>query len=183
MLRMMGFGFLMSLVVSPVFADAERGATFGLGVSRNKYELNPASAFGLNGSDSATGWDVFAGYRLNRFLGFEANYFDGGSVNTAIGNSTVRLDGKGFGASVLGSFPIGEAFAVYGRAGYMKGELELVASGPGGTAAADDDDEAPIFGAGIRTMLDGAQIRLEYDRVEFDAIDVARVSLSVAWLF
>ena len=174
---------IAALATSAVYADQEKGFAFGIGAASNRYDLNPSQAAGLSGSDRATGWEVFGSYRFNRYAAVEATYLDGGAVDIDYLTARIHLDGKAYGGSVVGSLPIGDSFAVFGRAGYMKGDLKLRATGPGGTASATDSDEAPIVGAGFRTMFDGAQIRLEYDRIDFDAMDVDRVSLSIAWLF
>jgi len=44
------------------------------------------------------------------------------------------------------------------------------------------DDNQPFYGIGIQTMLDGAQVRLEYNKVELDFVGITLTQLSVAWL-
>jgi hypothetical protein len=39
------------------------------------------------------------------------------------------------------------------------------------------------YGAGVWGLLDGAQVRLEYSRADFDLLDAEVISLNVAWLF
>jgi hypothetical protein len=175
---------ILALASLPALADVERGPTFGVGAAYHNYDLNPEDAFGFRGSDHAYGWEAFGGWRFNRFVAVEASYLNGGHVNLNILGADVRLSGKAYGASAVGSLPIGDSgFAFFGRAGYMRGDLKIRASGPGGSASGKDHDSKPIFGAGVRAMIDGAHLRLEYDRIDWDAFDSERISLNVAWLF
>jgi OOP family OmpA-OmpF porin len=175
---------ILVLATLPAWANEERGPTFGLGAAYTNYDLNPGGAFGLRGSDHSIGWEAFGGYRFSRYIAVEASYLDGGHVDLSLLGADVRLSGKAYGASAVGSLPIGDSgFAVFGRAGYMRGDLKVRATGPGGSATGKDNDSKPIFGAGLRVMLDGAHLRLEYDRIDWDAFDSERISLNVAWLF
>jgi hypothetical protein len=175
---------LIALASGPVLAGQESGATFGLGAAWNGYDLNPGELGGISGSDHAFGWEAFGGWRFNRFIAVEASYLNGGHIDIGFTNANLRLSGRAYGASAVGSFPIGDTgLALFGRAGYMRGDLKLEASGPGGKASETIHDSQPILGAGIRARVDGAQLRLEYDRIDWDDFDSERISLNVAWLF
>jgi outer membrane immunogenic protein len=164
-------------------ADEESGLTFGVGITRNSFDLNADATSGLGGSDDSTGFNVFAGWRFNRYLSLEAIYLDAGDVEREVQDITINLDGKGYGASLMGTLPIAESFAVYARAGMMRGELDARASGPGGSIRFKTSDEEFWYGAGIWGLLDGAQVRLEYTKADFELVDTDQLSLSIAWMF
>ena len=175
---------LIGLVSVPALANEEKGPTFGIGVSHNEYKLNPSQNLGFSGSDNAIGWEVFGGWRFNRYIAAEASYINGGHVRFDVLGARVRLTGKAYGASAVASLPFTDSgFALFARAGFMRGDLEAQAVGPGGSASGKDHDSQPIIGAGMRALVDGAHLRLEYDRIDWDAFDSERISLNVAWLF
>jgi OmpA-OmpF porin, OOP family len=166
-------------------ADESRGLTLGVGGMRTEFDLNPDHAFGLTGSDRATGWQTFVGWRFNQFIAVEGLYADSGSGSAPfLGGSTLQYDAKSYGLSAVGSLPIGEAFAVYARAGYVRGEADIdIRTSTSSSSVPTDSDETALIGVGLRTVLDGAQIRLEYDRADFELTDTQLISLSVAWIF
>lgn len=137
---------------------------------------------------SDTGWKIFGGWRLNRYLGFELYYTDLGShkVDTAIvaaGNppttSHFLLTHKisGFGADAVVSTPVfTNEFAVYGRVGAFASKLKADAQLSGNLFFTNGDssetqrsaqhDETVLhygFGGEWNFRRDMA-LRLEYER-------------------
>jgi OOP family OmpA-OmpF porin len=172
MSRELMFAAILSIAATGALADENRGFAFGVGVGETFYD--PDSSTGLTGSDHATGWEVFTGYRFNQYAALEATYIDGGKIR----RNGIRLHGRAYGGSFVGSLPVGSSFAFFGRAGFMRGETKVRGAG-----IFTDEDEAPVLGVGIRGMMDVVHVRLEYNRTEFDVLDANRVSLSLAWLF
>jgi len=164
-------------------ADQQQGPTFGIGVGRNKYSVNADATGGVRGSFNTTGWSVFGGYRFTQNLAVEATYLDGGSRSNTLDGMRAKLSQKGYGASALGTLPFGGSFAIYGRAGYMHGELKGSLCDSTGCARESSGDNSLWYGAGVWGLLDGAQVRLEYSRADFDLLDAEVVSLNIAWLF
>src|SRR5690242_5745855 len=101
-------------VSGTALADQQHGFTFGIGLGQNKYSLN-ADAAGADGSFHTTGWSAFGGYRFTRNFAAEAIYLDGGSRDRSFSGITAKLDQTAYGASVLGTYPLGDTFAVYAR--------------------------------------------------------------------
>jgi hypothetical protein len=179
-------GFLAGMLVAAtacVQADENHGFEFGLGVTRTNYEISRDVTGGFRFTDHTMGYSAFVGYRFIPQLAVEAHYFDGGTGTWGCCNARVDLEGKAYGASVLGMLPLGTSVGVFARLGYMRGDLELTTQFDGDVTFATAEDEQPFYGIGIKTMLDEAQVRLEYNRSDFDLADLTLVQLSVAWLF
>jgi OOP family OmpA-OmpF porin len=164
-------------------ADQQQGPTFGIGVGRNDYSVNADATGGFGGSFNTTGWSVFGGYRFTRNFALEAAYLDGGSRGNTVDDVHAKLSQTGYGASALGTLPLGNSFAIYGRAGYMHGKLKASLCDVTGCVRGSTTDNSLWYGAGVWGLLDGAQVRLEYSRADFDLLDAEVVSLNVAWLF
>lgn len=163
-------------------ADEDRGFTFGLGASRNDYELDP-DFVGAPLKDNSTGFTFYVGYRFFPYLAVEGHYFDGGRAEWNFADLALRIDAKAYGASVMGSLPLGGGFALFGRAGYLHGEFEAELDDDTGSYWQNDSTSDPFFGFGARVMLDDAQVRLEYLQSDLDFIEARTYQLSVAWLF
>jgi OmpA-OmpF porin, OOP family len=163
-------------------ADATRGMEFGLGVTRNDFTLD-RDYFGAELKDRTTGYSALVGYRFMPQLAVEGHYFDGGEAEWSVPGVRLSLKSKAYGASVLGTLPIGDSFGIFGRVGYLHGELETRASIDGDLFGEDTKDNKAFYGIGIRTMMEGAQVRLEYNKADFDIVDTQQYQLSVVWLF
>jgi opacity protein-like surface antigen len=116
-------------VTAPAYAQFYAGASVGrsdVSIDRNAL----ADAFldlGFTGasttsSDTDTAYRAYAGYLFLPYLGVEAAYVDLGSFRfrtdvDPAGSLTGRPGIKGGELSLVGRLPIGDRFAVYGRAG------------------------------------------------------------------
>jgi hypothetical protein len=174
----------LALVTATAAAHAgeTRGLEFGLGVTRNDFTLDRDS-FGVALKDRTTGYSALFGYRFMPQLAVEGHYFDGGKAEWSVPGVRLSLKSKAYGASVLGTLPVGESFGIFARAGYLHGELETRASIDGDLFGEDTNDNKPFYGVGVRTMMEGAQVRLEYNNADFDIVDTKQYQLSVVWLF
>jgi opacity protein-like surface antigen len=112
----------------------------------------------------------------------------------------IRNNVKGLDASVVGSFWIGNRFSIFGRAGLYAWRAETTYSWGDYDAAspnrfedsADDEGFSPLFGVGLQTVLDGALVRVEYQRtdvgdlthgVDFSQRDniISSLNFSIVW--
>ncbi|HEY0195486.1 MAG TPA: outer membrane beta-barrel protein, partial [Kofleriaceae bacterium] len=113
----------------PAHAQLYAGASLGrsdISVERNRIS-DPFLDLGFDSasttsSDTATAYRAYAGYLFLPYLGVEAAYVDLGSfrfrTNVDPGGSlSGKPSIKGGELSVVGRLPIGERFALYGRAG------------------------------------------------------------------
>src|SRR5438309_2268477 len=69
------------------------------------------------------GWKMFAGYRFNRFLGFEGSFIDFGNrsliATSGLESTTVTARASAFSAAAVGIIPLGP-FEVFGKVGIAK---------------------------------------------------------------
>jgi len=163
-------------------ADETRGFEFGLGAARNDFTLD-RDYFGAELKDKTTGYSALFGYRFAPQFAVEGHYFDGGKAEWSVPGVRLTLKSKAYGASALGTLPLGESFGVFARVGYLHGELETRATIDGDLFGEDTNDNEPFYGVGVRTMMEGAQVRLEYNKVDFDIVDTQQYQLSVVWQF
>jgi OOP family OmpA-OmpF porin len=160
--------------VTAAHADVDSGAAFRIGLGLNKV-TQEVDAAGY--SDSATGFEAFGGWELNRYLAAEAGYLDGGKTN----EDGLQLDTKGYYASVLGSLWLNDYASLFARAGVLHWDMDVSVSGFGNVGSLDGNDL--YYGIGAAGLVDGALLRLEYRRAELEDVDLSMVSLNVAWRF
>jgi len=167
------------------------------------------SDFGLSGTvtltrvrddDTDTGWKLFGGYNINENFGVEVFYADFGEiterivagvdatdgVDTYVGdvNLRARLEVTGFGANILGRYPIKDSMAIYAKLGIFRhstdAKLSFAFDGTvNGTAATasesakdDDDGTGYVFGiGGEHRFSNGLGLRVEWERYKIDTFD------------
>ena len=167
---------VLSAFSSYVSAADESGLLLGVGVGQATYEVDA-----LDFEDDATSWKAFAGWRINDNFSIEAAYIDGGSVSASVGSVSARAEGEIIQGSVVGGYWFTDTFGAYARASYNAYEVELRASGPGGSLVAKDDGNEAGWGAGLQALWDRAMWRLEYESAEFPEVDASVISLSIVW--
>jgi opacity protein-like surface antigen len=144
--------------------------------------------------DAINGWDnddtaykLFAGYRLNRFLGFELDYINLGEPSGAVVpgfNVDAAVDG--FAPYVVGTLPFGRFFEAYGRLGYYFYDANVgVDDGLNGRVEFDEESEDLVWGAGIGANIgEKLNLRFEYERFDLQGLDDAdSLWLTAAWRF
>lgn len=164
------------LAAGPLAANAQ-GWYVGAGVGQTKAKdfevcsllFDPGSS--CSDDDSDTGIKVFAGNQLNSNVAFELNYTDLGSA-TSKGSGTifgfpaagtVEWEGKGFGVDVVGTAPISPQFGFIGRLGLFLWDVELSASGLGGSFSDSDSGTAFTYGVGVAYQFGkSAGLRVEW---------------------
>jgi OmpA-OmpF porin, OOP family len=129
-----------------------------------------------------TAWKVFGGYQFNRHFALEASYFDYGSI-AANGQTfgvpfRIAGDATAFGVAALGILPLGNQFSLFGKLGLLRTEIDLSASGVGGSSSESDSDTGLHLGVGA--MFDigrNFSIRAEWERNDEAEIDMISVGL------
>ena len=138
-------------------------------------------------SEDDTAYKFFAGYRLNRFLGFEVAYVNLGepSGNTVPGfNVDSSVDG--FAPYVVGTLPLGPYFEAYGRLGYYFYDATTgVTDTLDNRVEFDEESQDLVWGAGIGANLgEKVNLRFEYERFDLKGLDDAdALWLTAAWRF
>ncbi|MFZ5561887.1 MAG: outer membrane beta-barrel protein [Pseudomonadota bacterium] len=124
------------------------------------------------------------GYNFNDMIGLEVGYtsfgtvFDSSSNNNTAGFAA-KQDANAITASVIGAFPVGERFGIFGRAGVARFDNDKEVQG---VPVDSDDRTKPYFGAGLKFGLtDNFALRGEYQRYK-DLADIDGIEDDVdAW--
>jgi opacity protein-like surface antigen len=134
-----------------------------------------------------TAYKIFAGYRLNRFLGFELDYINLGEPSGAVvPGFNVDSAVDGFAPYVVGTIPLGAYFEVYGRLGYYFYDATTgIENELGDRVELDEESEDLVWGAGIGANLgEKLNLRFEYERFDLEGLDDAdALWLTAAWRF
>jgi opacity protein-like surface antigen len=133
-------------------------------------------------NDSSAGFKLFAGYRLNEWLGVEGTYHNFGDFDEDLdppnpgGSATADIDG--FSGTVLLYAPLeSDSFEVYGKAGYYFFNQEVIVDDD---VVASNSPDGILLGAGGRLYIsDQFAVRAETDW--FDINDGSLWSLNVGF--
>ncbi|MDP1924000.1 MAG: TonB-dependent receptor [Thiobacillus sp.] len=144
--------------------------------------------------DSDTGWKLFAGYRIMKYLAVEGAYTNLGeaSANSIItappGVVNATVEGEAWTVSALGILPIGDKFSLFGRLGVNIWNVDVSAtgtnSGATATVAGSDDGTDMVYGVGAAyRFTDNLSLRGEWERYDFGDTDVDLLSAGISWDF
>jgi OOP family OmpA-OmpF porin len=204
---------ILGLAATPSMALAE-GWYGGLGFGNTKAKddttcsdlsgiLDPG--YSCSTDDKDTGKKVFVGYQFNKNGAVEFGYVDLGKF-TASASGTVTPPGitvsasgdtkaKGFNVTLVGSLPVTNEFAVLGRIGLFRWDVDASASASGGGVSAGGSDSATgadlTFGVGAQydfSKTVGARVEWERfqdlgDQGTTGQSDVDLLSLSLVFRF
>ena len=201
------------LAASPAFAADDSGWYVGAGlgnfalsseaidISEGGLEINTGRDF--DGSDFA--FKILGGWQLNKYIAFEAEYFDGGSPDDSFnfsyadvdfdvdGQITLEADTTGWVFSGLGILPIGESFNVFAKLGFVMwdvdGKLKIKGSGTylgesgdfkgSGSLGSESGTDFAWGVGGTWNITDNMGLRAEYQQFEisdFNSVDLATAS-------
>ena len=126
--------------------------------------------------DKGSPFKLFGGFRFSENLAVEGGYTSFGkftSNSTIVSGGSGTLSGEWSGYSLdiaaVGMLPVGQSLTVFGKAGLglWDLELDLTASGPGGSLTANDSDSgiSPIVGLGAMfNVSSNFAIRADWER-------------------
>ena len=188
---------LAILVATPAWSqDAGFYLGASIGQSRAKDFCDDSGGFSCDDKDTA--WKLFGGYQFNRHLAVEAGYTDLGEVGASGVLSGVSVRGTvevtAFELMGVGSFPVMDRFALYGKLGVYRAETEQSVTGTLGTITVTDNasenntDLTFAFGARF-DITRNLGIRAEWQRYldvgggEIGEDDVDVLSVGVLWRF
>ena len=136
----------------------------------------------LSTDDSDTSYRVFGGYNFNPFVGVEAGYEDHGETSF-----TAESDGTGgsweagsvgtlfaadsWFAAVVGRWPLGDRWALFGRVGIASWETTETWTEPGGVSSETDSGSDVTYGAGVEYDIgesDSWVLKAEYGTSKVD---------------
>jgi OmpA-OmpF porin, OOP family len=133
-----------------------------------------------------SGWKIFGGFRMNRNLAFEGGYADLGSFSaggTFLGlPANVNVDVTSLNAAVLGIFPLGDRFELFGKAGISFTKYDGSGSVGGFSGSSRDDETELLWGVGATYNINrNFGIRAEWERLNKSEIDM--MSLGIQYRF
>ncbi len=164
------------LALAPLTAIADSG--FYLGGSVGSATLT-GDFDGFDIDDDSTSFRLTAGWQVNDFFSLEGGYHNFGKLEQSFnvgGNPVdVRLKADGFTLGATGSVPLGQNFALFGRAGafFWDGDAEI-----NNISQARPEDTNLYFGGGAkvaisdRLSLVGDWTRYELEDTESDVISL-----------
>ena len=164
--------------------DNVEGLYLGAGIgdfSQEIDELDDVDDVGVDFDVDEDATKIFAGWRFNRFLAVQGDYYDFGESNTAVSLLTASSDAKGFAPSVVGTLPVGPV-ELFARAGILFYDLEVDL---GLDPLIDETGNDPVYSAGIGfTIGERFNIKAEYELVDIEHFDEAEaVWLHASWRF
>ena len=131
-----------------------------------------------------TGFKVYAGGRINEWLGLEIGYTDFGRIKASGGD----VDAWAVPLSLVAGLPLGDRFGVFGKLGGVYGRTDVTASFDSLTETGHKSGWGWTYGVGGTFALTPAiQIRADWDRHKLDFAggreDVDMLSAGVQFRF
>ena len=168
---------------SALAADDKTGWNAGLAASFAQYSFDSNQL-----DDSSGGFQVFTGYRLNKWLGLEGAYYNFGDFDQDLvnpprppgGNAKAEIDG--FTGSALLFAPIdSEDFEVYAKAGYFAFNQQVLVDG---AEVASNSPSGLVLGAGSRFFLsEQFAVRAEGEWFDIDNGNLWTLNVGIEYLF
>lgn len=147
-------------VVPSTFAE-DNGFTVGIDYGRTEAKKYCDNITNCSDSDNGPKFEV--GYDFNKNVGIELGYTSFGRLFDTTEDS-IRLTQKSSATtlSLLGTLPLNDAFAIYGRLGYARYDTNNSGSVEG-VPVKDEHGNTPFWGAGLKFNLNEQfALRLEY---------------------
>jgi hypothetical protein len=156
-------------------AQADSGVYIGGGVASTKIEDSAGNPGGTAFSESDAGLKLFGGYHLDvlpllKFAG-EVGYRDTGRPGATIAGVDVDYRAHGFDYGVLGGVGLGPV-DLFARVGGMQYKLQKTIGG----LRNNYDGTAPVYGVSAWFTLFGVGIRADYEKIDIDELDDARMA-------
>ena len=164
---------MIALIASSAFAQ---GFYLGAGIGNTFYssEVQDAINQAQEISENSTAWKVFAGYHLDKFIGFEGGYRSFGNISTDISNVTYESKTAGWDVEALGLYQI-SIIDLFGKAGVMFSSTDESTDGVG----TDDSNTNFLWGLGVGAHFGPVGARLEWESIVVDGpTNLSMVSLS-----
>ena len=174
-------------------SESMQARRFWIGVSAGQSTIDREATAKLIDTgtvdESSTGYKVFAGFQLHRFVAAEVAYVDLGklSYEGSFGGAPVtdgKLTLRGFNLAALGTLPMGERFTVFGKVGVFAWTSEA-SDTTGGTAFSHKTTgHGPSLGLGaIYAVIPPLAIRVEVETFKFGDSHARLLSAGVAYRF
>ena len=144
---------------------------------------NPGPGVSCDNKDSA--WKIFGGFQINRHFAVELGYANLGEATASLGAASAADEATAFELAALGMLPIGDRFAIFGKAGLYRGELERTSNNLLVQTGSNEQTDF-TFGVGVRfDVTHNIGVRAEWQRyIDLGEItDVDLISVGVQFRF
>ena len=161
---------LSAVVATPAFAapnGADAGVYGGFTVGQSKTDNPYVGTATIDDKDTVG--SVFLGYQYTKNWGVEAFYATVGKLTATGGGQTGTGDADAFGLNVVGTAPLNESFALYGKLGYARVNTNATSSPVAGLAGRDNSNVTGGIGA-LYNIDKKMAIRFGLDRYELTTI-------------
>jgi OOP family OmpA-OmpF porin len=137
----------------------------GMNVGASKLEPKVTVVGGSVTESASQGGKIYAGYKFNETLAFEAFYADLGAAEIDIVTDTSDVDYTAYGAGLILSVPVSGTLRLQGKIGYGKLENAVKA----GLAYRQIEENMIYSGVGLEYRLnDHVSWRVDYDHYDKD---------------
>jgi OOP family OmpA-OmpF porin len=176
---------------SAAFAQDEgakdHGLYLGAGVGQFSLKagnIDEAGPVDTEFSEEDTSFKAFGGFRFGKFIAAELDYIDFGKPHENLGGVDVEAKIHGFAPYLVGILPIGEAFDVYAKAGYMFYDLNVDVGGEKvSSVSGNSEDFIGAVGFGVN-LFEHLNVSMEYEYVDVSQASRAEAAwLTGAWRF
>jgi OmpA-OmpF porin, OOP family len=136
-----------------------------------------------NCDEKDSAWKLFGGYQINPNVAVEVTYFNYGGV-AATGQTfgvpfRVTGDATAFGIAGVGIVPLGR-LALFGKFGFLRSEVDVAASGVGGSGSESDSETGIHFGLGaMLEITKNVSLRAEWESNDELEVDMMSVGVQV----
>lgn len=177
----------LALAFALTTSAAAAGGYVGAGTGRS-YQKNEDRALGIDFSDDASAWKIFAGYTFLKFLGVEGSYVDFGTVEGRDAGLDIRTSAKALDAFAVARIPL-VVFQPYVKVGFAYTDSDARFSG---VVSASDRSLDRAWGVGLGfNFLKKLHVRAEYEQFDVDPdydgfepnADLYLLSVGAAWRF
>jgi len=127
--KVLGAVLIFGVTISPAMADGYYGALdFGQAKAKDACTGLPAGTTGCK--DTATLYRIAGGYQFDPMWGAEVSYAAYGKESAGtLGPLSADWQLSGFQVSGIGTFPLGNDFALIGKLGIARTEIKLTGGG------------------------------------------------------
>lgn len=170
------------LALTPMTATADRGFYFGgsIGSASLSDDFD-----GFDVDTNSTSFRLIAGWQFNDYLSLEGGYHNFGDFEQSfdIGGNPVDLSLKadGFTLGATGTIPLGEKFALFGRAGafFWDGDAEI-----NNVSQSRPEDTNPYLGGGAKYAIsDSLSVLGDWTRYELEDTQSDVISIGLTFRF
>jgi Outer membrane protein beta-barrel domain len=181
-------GAALLLAASASFSADSNDNTEGLYVGAGYGDFSVEIDHLDNIADAAADFDesdsvlkYFVGWRFNKFVGAQVDYYDLGKMTGTLKGQSVSSKTKGYTLSAMGTLPLGPV-ELFARAGWILYDVDVTR---GNTKVIDQSSDCAVYSAGVGiTVLEHLNLNLEYEVIDISQYDKSdAIWLNAAWRF